>query len=506
MKTEFFDFIFNSSGKISSRRINKQYFINQNKEYLWDWFAQQQQIFVGYSNREIITLLKNDYTNPPKCIVCGKNSIVQMYSSIPIFKYCSKECSYNSIERKEKISKTKNLYTLEKKQSIEDKRKNTNLKKYGVKFQSQRPEVKSIVGEKLTKRYLSQDIINKLNDKNWLYQEYIIKNRCASDIANELNVYYGTVIEYCKKYEFKIQQNYQESLPQKQIYEFIKGFYKRQILYNDREILNGKELDIYIPELKFAIEYNGLFYHSFIDKSIENKNKHLNKTNLCHENGIRLLHVREDQWKYKQPIIKSMIKNIMGYTENRIYARQCIIKIPSLVETQKFLNNNHIQGFVGSSIKYGLYYNNELLSLISFGIPRNKNIKKKYSWELLRFCNKLNVVVIGGFSKLLKFFQTNYSGNIISYCDRSISNGNVYLKHNFIPLIPIEQIKPGYSWTNKEFVYSRESFQKHKLKNKLKIYDNNLSEFENMINNNYRILFDCGQIPFVLKKGSEDPF
>lgn len=506
MKQQFFETINDSLGNVSSRRFHKEYFIKTNKIELWNWFEEQKLNFPNYSNIDIAICLKYNYISPPICIVCGNFAKVQRYSANITFNYCSKTCSLKSSERAKKVSEAKLKYSDEQKLSIENKRTQTCLEKYGVKYNSQRPEVKSIVGEKLTKRYLSQDIINKLNDKNWLYQEYIIKNRCASDIANELNVYYGTVIEYCKKYEFKIQQNYQESLPQKQIYEFIKSFYKGQIFYNDREILNGKELDIYIPELKFAIEYNGLFYHSFTDKSVENKNKHLNKTNLCHENGIRLLHVREDQWKYKQPIIKSMIKNIMGYTENRIYARQCIIKIPSLVETQKFLNDNHIQGFVGSSIKYGLYYNNELLSLISFGIPRNKNIKKKYSWELLRFCNKLNVVVIGGFSKLLKFFQTNYSGNIISYCDRSISNGNVYLKHNFIPLIPIEQIKPGYSWTNKEFVYSRESFQKHKLKNKLKIYDNNLSEFENMINNNYRILFDCGQIPFVLKKGSEDPF
>ncbi len=504
MLNEFLLVINDAKGNISSRRFRKEYFIKQNKNYLWEWFEEQKTVFIGYTDREIVILLQHGYNESPKCIVCGCNSKVQTYTSVYTFDYCSKECSLKSDTRKEKLSNTKKSYSDERKEEIENKRKQTNLEKYGVEYQSQREVVKEIVGNKATKRYLTEDVIYKLNDEEWLKEEYVTKKRDAVDIASELGVYYGTVIDYCKKYNFKIRKTSKNSLPQKQIYEFIKSIYDGEIIYNDWDVLGNLELDIYIPELKIAFEHNGLPSHSFTENSIKAKYKHIDKTNKCESLGIRLIHIRGDHWQKQKDLVKSMIKNVIGVTDRKIYARNCVVKEVSTNDSREFLNDNHLQGFCGGSVKLGLYYNEELISLLIMGTPRNKNNKIKYNWELLRYCNSKYTTVIGGFSKLLKHFRKNYSGSIISYCDRSISNGNVYVKNGFISIIDIDEIEPGYGWTNCHVVYSRESFQKFKLKQlhedgRLKYYNEKETEFVNMVNNGYRIIYDCGQIPFVLE-------
>lgn len=499
--TEFNKTVNDMQGKISSVKFRKSYFIKHNKTYLWDWFEEQKHHFNAYSNREILLILNKGLTEPPKCIVCGKNAKVQTYSSNITFDYCSNICSKQSTKRAKKISETKLSYTKEQKTLIENKRIKTNIEKYGVEYQSQRPEIKNIVGNKLTNRYLESEIIEKLNDKNWLYSEYILNNRTSVDIADELKVYYGTVIEYCKKYGFDIRKFSQDSLPQRQIYDFIKSFYNGEVIYNDWSVLKDKELDIYLPNINLAIEHNGLFYHSFTNKNKKSISKHLEKTNICSALGITLFHIRGDYWQFKKEIIKSILKNKLKCSEQSLYARECELKVVSTKDSTKFLTENHIQGVCGSNIKLGLFYQNELVSHMTFGKPR---FNKNYQWELLRFCNKLNYNVTGGFSKLLLNFRRNNKGNIISYCDRSISNGNVYLKNGFKQLIETNKITPGYYWTNNQKVFTREYFQKYKLKKlfkqgKLKFYDENLSEMDNMLMNNYRLIFDCGQISFGLE-------
>ena len=168
-------------------------------------------------------------------------------------------------------------------------------------------------------------------------------------------------------------------------------------------------------------------------------------------------------------------------------------------QSKEFINENHIQGNVNSTIKYGLIHNDELVSVMTFNKSR---FNSDYNWELIRFCNKLDHNVIGAFSKLLKHFRKNNSGTIISYCDRSRSLGNVYIKNGF-DLIE-KKLKPGYFWTDKHKVFNRQQFQKHKLKQlfdegKLKFYNEGESELENMFSNGYRIYYDCGQLAFALR-------
>lgn len=491
--TEFTSVIFDVKGNISSTRFRKEYFIKHDKEHLWRWFEEQKEIFPDYTNREILLVISNGHNSPPKCIVCGNTSKVQVYSGKEKFsvEYCSRKCSLISEKRSQKISDTKHKYTNEQKQEIELKRRNTNIEKYGVEYQSQRDEVKTIISEKLSKSQIG-DTRNILLNKDWLNEEYNVKKRSATDIADELEVYYGTVIDYCKLHGFKIRKVSKDSLPQKKIYQFICDIYDGEVIYNDWDVLGDLELDIHIPELKLAIEHNGLPSHSSNMHTIKNKTRHLKKTKRCQDLGIELFHIRGDQWIKKKEIIKSMIKNKLGVIDDKIYARNCSIKELTPKQATEFFNTTHIQGYTSSSIKYGLFYDNELVSAATFSTPR---YDKNYDWELIRFSNKLNVTVIGGFSKLLTHFRKKYSGSIISYCDYSRSNGNVYVKNGFSLL---RHSDSGYYWTDNHIVYNRITFQKYKLKNMLKVFDPNLTEYENMFNNGYRVIYDCGELVFVL--------
>lgn len=200
-----------------------------------------------------------------------------------------------------------------------------------------------------------------------------------------------------------------------ELIEYIKSVYTGPIDIRDRKILNGKELDVYLPDLKLAIEYNGLYWHSELHKD---KKYHHDKWKLCNDKDITLIQIYEDEWIYKQEIIKSRLNSILNKV-TKIYARKCKIKEITYKETKIFLEENHLQGSVNSSINIGLYYLDKLVSIMTFGKPR-KGLKYKTDkdevYELYRFCNSLNISVIGGASRLFKYFINNYKPNeVFSY-------------------------------------------------------------------------------------------
>jgi len=294
------------------------------------------------------------------------------------------------------------------------------------------------------------------------------------------------------------QKDIQNTLKQNEIYEFIKENYNGEIIVNTKNIISPYELDIYIPEFNFAIEYDGIFFHSIgkhnFFKNIDKK-YHLMKTELCEDKNIHLFHIFSNEWlnPKKQDIWKSKI--LIKLHSNKIKkldARKCIIKEIDYKTSKEFLENNHLQGYTQDKIRYGLFYNNELVSVMTFGKSRfDKNIE----YELLRFSSKINHKVIGGASKLLKYFERNYKPkSIISYANRRWSKGNLYEKLGFEF---IKNTNPNYFYYKDRKLYNRLKFQKHKLKDLLENFDENKTEYENMLDNNYRIIFDCGQKVYI---------
>jgi len=262
---------------------------------------------------------------------------------------------------------------------------------------------------------------------------------------------------------------------------------------NDKNILDGLELDILIPSHNLAIELNGLYHHS--DAKNKTDKYHIGKTEGCEDNNIQLLHVFEDEWRNKRNIWESIISHKLGLSNNRIYARKCQIKIVNKHDKDMFLTDTHLQGSCPSSTNLGLYYKDQLVSLLTMGKSR---FDKNFEWEILRFSCVLNTSIIGGFQKLIKhFIKLKNPKNILTYADRRYSNGDVYRLAGFSDM-SITAPNFYYFTRNEGIRYSRMRFQKHKLKNILKHYEDELTESDNMKLNGYCKIWDCGNCKLSL--------
>jgi hypothetical protein len=261
--------------------------------------------------------------------------------------------------------------------------------------------------------------------------------------------------------------------------------------HTDRTIIYPQELDILIPEKNVAIEYNGVFWHSFDRmESTDEIYYHYNKTKACASKGIMLIHIFEDEWMFKKDIIKSLLVSKLNLIKSTFFARKCKIQELSNEQFNGFCLQNHLQGKRNSKVKIGLFYNDELVCCMGF----SKHYA--YEWELTRFCNKLNVNVVGGASKLLKYFLLTYNpASILSFCDIRFSSGNLYEKLGFTYY---GTTKPNYRYIKGLTSLSRYKCQKHNLNKLLSNYDSALSEPQNMFNNGYRRLWDCGNIKYIL--------
>ena len=288
--------------------------------------------------------------------------------------------------------------------------------------------------------------------------------------------------------------NRNSSLMEKEIAAYIKSLGEFDVFTNDRIVLEGNELDIFIPSKNIAVEFDGLYWHSEI---VKDKNYHLNKTKACEKKGIRLIHIFEDEWILRKNIVKSLISNILGFTTNKIYARKCEIKDVPYDEALIFLDDNHLQGKCQSTIRYGLYYNNELVSLMTFGKSRHFIGNGKYQYELLRFCNKKDTVVIGGASKLFKHFISEYNpSSIVSYADRRWSQGNLY---NNLGFTFLHYSKPNYYYVIGNERKNRFNFRKSELIKKYKC-PQNMSEREFCYKQKWYRIYDCGCLCYKWKR------
>lgn len=476
--------IVSPNGTNISKRHTESYWRKHDHGDLYDLILQKTS-FLDLSKTthlsERITALKANITEHPSCITCGKPVMFIERSSFSEF--CSKECSSKdpllSQKRKHACSKVN-------KESANEKRRSTMLERYGVPYNSQRDDVKSILSESKLK-CKNPAALEKLQSFEWMHENYIIKQRSLVDIAKELDVYYGTVGDYCTRvHKFVVRQRTNYSLHENEIGEFINsiGF----SWYSDRSILEGYEIDLYIDSMKFGIELDGVYWHSYNRfETKEEKHKHLSKTTKAIEKGVKLFHVFDSEWIEKRLIVESMIKAKLGLN-SKINARKCIIDLVDKKETCTFLNENHIQGYVNSKLNLGLFYNNELVMIMTFGSPR---FNKKYDWELIRLASKRGVTVVGGSSKLFSHFKktTTIEKGVICYSDRRFGEGDVYLNLGFTKMQPTG---PGYYWTDGNVVWSRTRFQKNKLNKLLVDFDPSKSEAENMFDNNYRRLWDCG--------------
>ena len=360
----------------------------------------------------------------------------------------------------------------------------TNISKYGFKSYTSTNKYKESIRDSIN--YKNTLIVNndryELIDSN--ISEYkILCKSCESEFSIQRQLWRRRDIQ---KIEICLNCNpivSGVSVSEKDLLNFITENYKGEIIANHRD---KYEIDIYLPELKIGFEYNGLYWHSELNKS---KNYQFDKNKYFSDGGINIVNIWEDDWNNKKDIVKSMILNKIG-NSNRIFARKCVIKEVDNKFVRYFLVDNHIQGFVGSKIKLGLFHNGELVSLMTFGGLRKSlgQNSKENDYELLRFCNKLNTSVIGGASKLFKHFTRNYNpNNIMTYSLNCHSDGNLYKKLNFDY---IKETGVNYFWVKNSIRSHRFNFRKDKLVSQG--FDKNKTEVEIMYDRGYYRIFDSG--------------
>ena len=461
----------------------------------------------------------NDCHTTPIC--CNKNcenpvtfkdTLQKGYSD-----FCSLECANNSGLLNERvITKNRVKYGVDYYSQHNDfvkKVKKTKMLKYGDE------NYNNITKAKVTKKLkygnetfnnknksaitVRNNFINKLKDKT---KDDVIKYdigadylelKC-SDCGNQYEIYHNLL-------NYRLSQNIKpctvcnkvgdsNSIIERELINFIKELLPNvNIIEKDRELIKPFELDVLIPEHNLAIEFNGLYWHS--DKFVKS-DYHLSKTIACNKHGVRLIHIFEDEWVNKNNIVKGIIKTILGLNDKVIYARNTTIKEISNNDCKYFLNHNHIQGNVNSAIKLGLYSNDELVSVMTFGKLRKSlgSKAKDGHYELLRFSNKLGYNVVGGFSKILKYFMLNFNPiEIISFSDKRYFTGNVYLKNGFEEK---HSTKPNYYYIIKHRRENRFKYRKDVLVKDG--YDNKMSESEIMKSRNINRIYDCGAVKWVL--------
>jgi hypothetical protein len=401
--------------------------------------------------------------------------------------------------------------------------KKTNLEKYGVEYFVKTKEYKEKVKQSCLKKYgvdhSSKTKKFKLAHKQNMFEKFLNNERFINFIPKfNIDEYKGVTANFNQKYQFECKRcnlsdfydisdgrwlkckicdkdDNNTSTFQHEIYDYIKSLIKSdKIITNDRSLLYPKEIDIFIPDMKIGIECDGLYWHSEI-LGRKSKVYHIHKTLSCIRKEVRLIHIFENEWVYKKDIVKSILKSIFKKIESKIDSKNCEIKELNNIEYHDFINRNHLQGRDNSSIRYGLIYNNnEIVSVMSF---RKSRFDKSVEYEMSRFCNKLNLIVRGGASKLFKhFINTHRPKSVVSYCDRRYFNGSVYSQLGFQF---IKNTFPSYYYIIDNYITlsNRMKFQKHRLKNMLENFDINLTEWENMKNNGYDRIWDCGNSKWV---------
>ena len=517
------------NGKLSS--IKLRYMPQDFK----DWFESNKNVM---SPRTLFNLMKNGLNSIPFCEYCHKVQLTPQQYEKGHYYCCNQHAQLDS-KTQEKISKAfegkyANGHPL-KDPKIRNKIKKTNLERYGNEVACNTEEWKQKIKERNIEQYGVEhtlqrpDVITKrcfsyiqtcmerygvtntskipeLREKAETNRKITLWSK-MQETAKERNLeLVSTLNDYLNHKQFKYKcigcGNEFESQfapfriicetchPKKEfvsnkeisVAEWIRSIYPGIVETSNRSLINPYELDILIPEKKVAIEFDGIYWHS---ERFKEKDYHQRKTILCREQGIRLIHIPELVWDYQNAMIKEIIKNALGLTENKIYARNTKVVELDASTYRNFLFDNHIQGPIDSKYRYGLMYGDTLVSVLGYGMSRFK----KGEQELHRFCSLMGYNVIGGFQKLLK--HSGFEG--VSYIDLNYFDGSGYKEAGFKEIGITE---PSYEWYNSTIgkVYSRYQAQKSKLEKILDAFDPLLSETQNMELNGYVKIYDSGTL------------
>lgn len=379
----------------------------------------------------------------------------------------------------------------------------TNLKKYGADNVSRS---RYFLTKRMTDPSKVDSLIEFRNDPQAYISNHYLTKPTLTDLSKDLGVVESSIGYILNSRNINNAVQYHFSKMKDEVYDFLCTVLdSSDIVRNTYDVLGNLELDLYIPSKNFAIEVDPTFTHNSTKgiRSAQGKpiNYHQVKTDRCSGVNVFLFHLFGYEWTWKQDVCKSMIVNALGCTPNKVYARKCKIKEVSYSDSVKFLNENHRQGNCTSSIRLGLYFNEKLVSLMTFSKMRttigtgNENLSDCY--ELARFCNLKYTSVVGGASKLFKHFANTYMSvtRVRSFSDKAHTKGSLYETLGFSK---VHENGPSYRWVNPvtDESYSRVSTQKRHLKKLLNDPSVDLSKTEVQImeQHGYVRVYDSGTV------------
>ena len=327
------------------------------------------------------------------------------------------------------------------------------------------------------------------------------------ELAESVGVHDATVGQFIIKHNLADKIRYVYSIMESEVLNCLRDIDPDiSIETNTHRIITPYELDIYLPDYKIGIECNPTSTHNSsintfnIDEYPTKYDYHKMKTELCEAKGVFLFHIFGSEWTYSRPVIESMLRNLLSKPIRRIYARKCKVRELDSSTCRKFLDENHRQGSVNSAVRLGLFLDAELVSVMTFGKMRSSigtdHTDLSDCWELVRFCSLINTSVVGGASKLFRYFVNNFHpSRVRSFSDRAHTRGNLY---SILGFREVRKSDPGYVWVDSrtDISYHRYSAQKQNIKEFLHDDSIDLSKTEKQIMEEHGFLqvFDSGTI------------
>ena len=379
-------------------------------------------------------------------------------------------------------------------EDVRDRTINTNKERYGSDYHIASTRMKEMINE-----FCVRNSIKSPNQKNFseLAKSVIFERDSLSEFydpaktltrnAEILGIDRTTLVDYLDRYGIARPEWIEGSQAERDISEFIEslGF---TVERNRRDLLEPSclEIDIHIPELNIAFEYNGLYWHSYSHvPTIEERRYHRRKYELAQSNGIKLFFLTSDlnMEKIKRFVASKLKKS------RRIFARKCELFTPSISEYEQFCEDNHIQGYTSASVRYALRYEGRMVGAIGF----NRNKEGEWLLNRMVFCDDM---IVGGAKKLLTAFRREYSGRIISYSSNHYSDGSLYVNLGFE--MTGEHDTDLWYVKNEKFV-NRRNLQKKKMEAMFENFDPTKTEISNALNNNYRVYYGPGTKTWVLE-------
>jgi predicted nucleic acid-binding Zn-ribbon protein len=272
-----------------------------------------------------------------------------------------------------------------------------------------------------------------------------------------------------------------------------------RVLTKDHSVLRRRELDVYLPDLALAVEYNGLFWHG---ERYKDSGYHLEKLEECRAAGVRLIQIFEDEWLLRREIVEEKLLVTAGaFSGRRINARECTVEEVGVSEKNALLEASHVQGADKSLLNLGLRTTTgELVAVMTLCARRAALGGKAQDGdvELSRYASLIGTSVRGGFGKLLAHLRRGYEfETITTYADRRWSDGAVYERSGFVLN---HASAPNYWYihrNNGERRLHRYGFRKQRLAKLFPdLYEESRTEREIMAEAGYFRVWDCGSLVF----------